>query len=298
MKHRYRLIIAITLVLITLAAFGYYISSHEYIIRSLAHISPYIILWLILLYILWFFALVILLFVSLTICNKTINLKENILLNAYSVLVNFFIPGQGGIAVRGVYLKKVKNLAYRNYIYVSLLYFMIYAIVSIILLLAFSSPLWQTILATIIIGSVAYGVIYFYRYKSKTKLEILNLNKKSLLYLILATLFQSIVQIAIFAVELHYVNPNISLHQAITYTGAANFSLFVALTPGAIGIRESFLLLSRHLHHISSANIISASIIDRAVFILFLGLMFVMTILLHAKYKNFIRKPVQSGNND
>jgi uncharacterized membrane protein YbhN (UPF0104 family) len=111
---------------------------------------------------------------------------------------------------------------------------------------------------------------------------------------LLATVIQSVIQITIFAVELDYVNPNISVHQAVTYTGAANFSLFVALTPGAIGIRETFLLLSRHLHHISSANIISASIIDRAVFIVFLGFVFILTIGLHANYKNFIKKPSQS----
>jgi uncharacterized membrane protein YbhN (UPF0104 family) len=232
------------------------------------------------------------------ICNKTINLKENVLLNAYSVLVNFFIPGQGGIAVRGIYLKKVKDLPYRNYIYVSLLYFMFYAIVSAILLLLFSRPIWQTILASIIVGVISFAVVYFFKNKSKTKIEDLNLSQKNIFYLILAVIIQSIVQIAIFAVELHYVNPNISLHQAITYTGAANFSLFVALTPGAIGIRETFLLLSKHLHHISSANIVSASIIDRAVFILFLGFIFVMTILLHANYRSFIKKPSQSKDRN
>jgi uncharacterized membrane protein YbhN (UPF0104 family) len=76
----------------------------------------------------------------------------------------------------------------------------------------------------------------------------------------------------------------------ITYTGAANFALFVALTPGAIGIREAFLLFTRHLHHISSANIVAANIIDRAIFIVVLGVLFGLTLGFHAKYKSLWRK--------
>ncbi len=298
MKHRIRLIIAITLVIITLSAFAYYISSHTYLLTQLAHIPPLTIIWLLLLYIVWFVALILILWISMIICKKTLSPKENILLNAYSTLVNFFIPGQGGIAVRGVYLKKVKDLAVRNYIYVSLLYFMFYAIISTALLVTSNRPLWQTLLALIFIGGVSFGVIQFYKSKSKTRSDSLALTSKNLLLLFVATLFQSIVQVTIYGVELRSVNSNISLHQIVTYTGAANFSLFVALTPGAIGIRESFLLLSRHLHGISSANIISANIIDRSVFILFLGFVFILTISLHANYKSFIKKSDPNENSE
>lgn len=289
MKRRFRFIVGVTLVIITLVAFVYYISGHTYLLKELAHIPPSTIVWLILLYAGWFAILVLILYITMLICKKTLSTKENILLNAYSTLVNFFIPGQGGIAVRGVYLKKVKDLAIRNFIYASLLYFMFYAVICIILLLITNQQWWKTLVATIVIGGISLSVIYFYKSKSKIKPGSLDLSKKNLFYLFLATLLQSIIQITIYGVELHTVNPNIALHQFVTYTGAANFALFVALTPGAIGIRESFLLLSRHLSGISSANIISASIIDRAVFIVFLGLIFALTVFLHAKYKNFIK---------
>lgn len=290
MKRRLRLILAIILVIITLAAFTYYISDHRYLLTKLAHIPPSIIVWLIILYCLWFGVLGLILWISVIICKKTLGLKENFLLNAYSTLVNFFIPGQGGIAVRGVYLKKVKNLAIRNYIFVSLIYFMFYAITSILLLLVDNRPWWQSLGAVLIIGGSSFGIIYLYKSRSKTKSAHLDLSIRNLFYLFIATLLQAVIQIAIYAVELHSVNSKIALSQIVTYTGAANFALFVALTPGAIGIRESFLLLTQRLHGISSANIISANIIDRSVFILFLGILFIITVSFHAKYKDLFKK--------
>jgi uncharacterized membrane protein YbhN (UPF0104 family) len=290
MKHRIRLSLTITLVVITLAAFVYYISSHRYLLTKLSQIPLSIIIWLLLLYILWFGVLGIILYITVLICKKSLTIKENFLLNAFSTLVNFFVPGQGGIAVRGIYLKKVKNLAVRNYIFISLVYFMFYALISGVLLLYHNQQWWVTVLAGLTITLISFGIIYLYVTRSKTKLTNLDLSVKNLIYLFLATLLQSIIQIAIFGVELNAVNNSIGIHQVITYTGAANFSLFVALTPGAIGIRETFLIITKQLNGISSANIIAANIIDRSVFLIFLGILFIATLALHTKYKSFIKK--------
>jgi hypothetical protein len=59
------------------------------------------------------------------------------------------------------------------------------------------------------------------------------------------------------------------------------------------------LLFSRQLHHISSANIVAANIIDRAIFIVVLLVLFVLTLGFHAKYKSLWHKPTTgdgSGN--
>jgi uncharacterized membrane protein YbhN (UPF0104 family) len=82
----------------------------------------------------------------------------------------------------------------------------------------------------------------------------------------------------------------VSFGQTLSYAGAANFSLYAALTPGAIGIREAFLVFSQGIHHISSSVIVAANVIDRAVFLLFLGLLFVGVTLLHAKDKLGVKK--------
>lgn len=285
MKNRLRLGIAIALLLITLLFFVHYISDHKYLITKLSHMPPSTIIWLLLLYVVWFGALGLILLVTVLMCKKTLKIGENFLLNGYSTLVNFFIPGQGGIVVRGVYLKKVKKIAVRKYIFVSLVYFMFYALISVTMLLAASRAWWQTVGGIIVVGAISFGIIFVYKKKFKIKFEELELSASNLAYLFLATLLQAVIQTTIFAVELRTFDSHISLSQAITYTGAANFALFVALTPGAIGIREAFLIFSQKLHHISSANIVAANLVDRSVFLVFLGLLFLLTISFHAKYK-------------
>lgn len=290
MKQRLRATAAIVLVCLTLGAFGYYINHNRDLLTQLSHTHPSTLIWLIILYGLWFLALCLIVWASLRICEKSLGPKESFLLNAYSTLVNFFVPGQGGIVVRGAYLKRIKKLKVRNYIFVTLIYYMFYAIIASLLLLIASRPLWQALLTALVVGLISALVIYLFINRSKIKTTELALSKINLSYLFGATLLQALIQVVIYGVELHSVNSHISVSQMITYTGAANFALFVALTPGAIGIREAFLLFTRHLHHISSANIVSANIIDRAIFLVVLAALFCLTLGFHAKYKSLWRK--------
>jgi uncharacterized membrane protein YbhN (UPF0104 family) len=118
----------------------------------------------------------------------------------------------------------------------------------------------------------------------------MNLGARTIGYLIFATVLQSIIQLGIYAIELHSVNSHITAMQMITYTGAANLALFVSLTPGAIGIRESFLIFTRNLHHISSANIVIANVIDRSVYLVFLILLIVLSVVLQMRGKMQIKR--------
>jgi uncharacterized membrane protein YbhN (UPF0104 family) len=109
--------------------------------------------------------------------------------------------------------------------------------------------------------------------------------KKYVFYIFLLTAVQIIFLVLTYSVELHAVSPHAhySLWQAISYTGSANLSLFVSLTPGAIGIREAFLIFAQSLHNISLSSIIAAGVVDRAVYIIFLVLLFVISSSMHLK---------------
>jgi uncharacterized membrane protein YbhN (UPF0104 family) len=289
MKRNVRLGIAIGLIVLTISVFVYYLTHHRSLITQLRHTPPSVVITLLLLYIFWFVALAGIMHASLRICKRSLGFKENFLLNAYSSLVNFFVPGQGGIAVRGYYLKKQRDLKVRNYIFTTLLYYMCYALTSTLLLLADNRPWWQTLFALIVVSAGSISILWLYRKRSRIIGDELNLSATNIAYLFIATLFQAGMQISIYMEELHRVDTHIALSQAITYTGAANFALFVALTPGAIGIRESFLIFSRRLHHISAANIVAANLIDRAVFIAFLGILFIVTLGFHTTYRSSLR---------
>ena len=207
------------------------------------------------------------------------------MLNAYSTIVNFFVPGQGGPAIRGAYLFKKHKLRIRLYILVTLIYYLIYGLINS--LIAFSDTSLWWILFPIVIGGVVLSVYGGRKYISRFKIkpEELDFSLKNILSLTLVTLAQVIIVTVINLVELHSVNSSISLRQILIYTGVENLAVFVSLTPGAIGIREGFLVLSRKLHHITVANIISASIIDRAIFIVVLCLLLIYVVASHAKTK-------------
>src|ERR1039457_6085281 len=96
MRKISRLLAGILIIAFTVLAFVYYLSRHGSLLRQLEHTSPLIVIWLLLLYAGWFVALAMILQACLRICRKALPVKENLLLNAYSTLVNFFVPGQSG----------------------------------------------------------------------------------------------------------------------------------------------------------------------------------------------------------
>lgn len=285
MPKKLRPLISLLLLVAAIAAAVYYLAGHRSLISQLAHTPLSTSLTVLALYVVMFGVLLLIFAASVRICRQRLERRENSLLNAHSLLINFFVPGQGGPAYRGLYLYRRYKLRVKSYIIVTLLYYAVYAIISVCLLLAASRPWWQTFLAAMAVACA--GVLAIRRYSKRVKLDkhSLELTVYTVGCLVLATLLQTAVQICIYAVELHSVNGHISLGQIVTYTGAANLALFVALTPGAIGIRESFLIFTRHLHHISSANIIVANVIDRSVYLVFLLLLIVATIGLHLKGK-------------
>ncbi len=279
---RLKFVLALVLLVVTVLVFVRYAATHPAVLEKLKDINPVLMVLLVICYAVWFLALVLYLGVSMRMYGKSISNQENVLLSAYSSLLNFFGPGQSGPAFRGLYLKKRHGLPLKKYIFTTLLYYGFYAMLSALLLCAGSRPWWQTILAVIAAASVSYVIIKRYARRAKVQEEP-GVNFKNLAFLFAATALQVGVQAVIFYIELRDVSANVSIAQALTYTGAANFALFVSITPAAIGIREAFLVFSQNLHHIGNTVIIAANVIDRAVYLLLLGLLFVLVVAMHAK---------------
>ena len=297
MLKKLRPIISLVLLACALAIGIYYLVAHRSLLKQLAHIHPAVVALVLILYTIMFGALYVILAASLRLCRQKLGAMENAKLNAHSLLINFFIPGQAGPAYRGAYLYKRHQLRVKNYVIVTLLYYVFYAVVSVFLLLVAKLPWWQTLGALVVVAALGLIAIRKYSARTKVRTDSLNLNPANISYLFLATILQAVVQITIYAVELHSANSHISMSQILTYTGAANLALFVALTPGAIGIRESFLIFTEHLHHISSANIIFANVIDRSVYLVFLLILAAITAAWHVRNKLKLRKisPIKSG---
>jgi uncharacterized membrane protein YbhN (UPF0104 family) len=268
-----RSILVVAILLATIIAFTIYFTSHPGVFRALGSTSPWVLLLLFVLYGAFYAALVWIQRANLALCDVRLGTRENILVVMYSAIINFFGPLQSGPAFRGAYLKTRHNVNLKKYAVATLAYYGFFALFSGLLLLSFLVGWW------ILVGAV-FAVIAAPLLGKIPRFSGLDL--KNIRQLALATLTQVAIISVIYYIEIHSLLPHATYLQALAYTGAANFALFVSLTPGAIGFREAFLLFSQRLHHIDSATIAAASVIDRSVYITFLLITAAFIFGLHA----------------
>lgn len=292
LKKQIKLIGGLVIVAATIAAFAWYITNNPAIGDQLRATSLWTVLGIIALYGVWLLALMVVLAGSLLIYRKRMGPMENFLLNSYSSVVNFFGPGQSGPAMRGAYLKLKHGVRIKQYIYATLLYYAAYAIISGVILAATALPWWLTVLGTLAIAGVSVLVLRFFHQRNQHQIDQADGQGNALrpyIIIALAAALQVAVLVAIYYVELRSLDASVSLGQVLSYTGAANMALFVAITPGAIGFREAFLVFSQQLHGISNDLIVAANVLDRAVYVIFLGILCVVVFGLHAQKKLGLR---------
>lgn len=221
--------------------------------------------------------------------------RENVLLTFYSSIANFFGPLQSGPGVRAIYLKQKHIVRLREYTLATLLYYAFFAIFSAVFLLIGTRPWWQTLCATVLTTAMCFFVLRWAKTKATTK----NTKEVSRLHfsphLLVALGFLTFLQLCLvtvrYYIELKATGAQVGVGQVVSYTGAANFALFASITPDGVGIREAFLLFSQNIHGVQASEIIKANLLDRACYLLFLALLFLVTLSLHAKQKLLSTKP-------
>ena len=289
---RYKVIAGWIILLVTVYVFIRFIRANPTVWWQLQDTS-----WLTILAILAGYALMTVLLVALykvmtTICKVSIPHKDNILLTMYSSVVNFFGPLQSGPGFRTLYLKKRYHINIPAYIGVSLLYYACFAAMSGLILLSAWLGWW-------ILLAVPFGLLMATRFVPRILQHPSVLKRiphfvplRELGILAVLSALQVFIVAGIYFVELRAVTHSVSIAQALVYTGAANFALFVSLTPGALGFRESFLYMARSLHGMNESVIVAANILDRAVYVVFLGLLFVIILAMHGqkKFKQYALK--------
>lgn len=279
-SKRARSIAGVAILAISVCFFVAYAAHHPEIIRHVITLQPLEIIGILGLYFVFLGATTSILLVNVRMCRAIIGRKESLLLTIYSTIVNFFGPLQSGPGFRAIYLKKKYDIKLRTYGAATLYYYLFFALFSAIFLLqGFLAPIVAIVAICLLIGAA----IAFIVWRRHTGKKLPSGSPRLFLQLGLATLLQVAVVAMIYFIELRSIDDSITLQQAVTYAGAANFALFVSLTPGSIGIRESFLLFSQQLHGIDSQTVIAASVIDRAFYFVFLGILFVLATSVHAR---------------
>ncbi|HUB92889.1 MAG TPA: lysylphosphatidylglycerol synthase domain-containing protein [Verrucomicrobiae bacterium] len=278
-----RKLLPILLVSATAGLFIYLFATHPQYRQTLLHTNFWILALIILLYAVmigltnWMYD------VTLRMCGHHLPARENILLTCYTSIVNFFGPLQGGLGVRAAYLKQKLGLRLRDYTLATFVYYAMYAVINALFILVGSGKHWPIALLLFILVTFGCGAILYITRKRvlRSGESAFRMTPALLGELFLATFCQVAALSLIYWVELRAVHTGASILQGMVYGGAANFALFVALTPGAIGFREAFLAFSRELHHIPTSGILAASVIDRSVYVVFLGLLFLLIVTLH-----------------
>lgn len=269
--HRH--VLGVIIIILSLAFLVWYTATHPQIIKSVVHTSPIVLLTLLILYLANVGVVFFVNFFTVRICNKKLGIKEGIFLTIYSTVINFFGPLQSGPGVRAVYLKTKIGLRIRDYTLATLFYYFAFGAINASLLFI-SSWWWLSIigfLLSIVLIIIGTKKLHF----SHRALDIWAI------YIV--TFVQVAITTAIYFTELHATGTNASLLHTIVYTASANLSLFVSLTPGGIGIREAFIVFTQSLHHISTASILAAGILDRAFYVLFLVALFLFSSAFHIR---------------
>jgi uncharacterized membrane protein YbhN (UPF0104 family) len=274
-----RPVVAVSVLIITIAVFIYYTRHHPEALRQLRLLSLSKLGLLLALYGVFLAILIWIQRATLALCDLTLGPKESMLVVMYSSIINFFGPLQSGPAFRAAYLKKRHNISLRNYTLATLLYYGFFAAFSGMFLFTYFMGIWALVGSALVVALAPLLI----KHTGLTPQRFRKLRLKHVGDLAVATLAQVSTVAVIFYVELGSFGQHISAVPALIYTGAANFALFVSVTPGAIGFRETFLLFSQNLHHISGNQIVVASLIDRGVYILFLAILIIFTTALHAK---------------
>lgn len=280
----HRKLLGIVVIVTTLLLLLWYVSTHPAIIENITKISLRDIVYLTLLYSILIAVNIAIVYVTVRLCHKELSLKNSTFLSIYSSIINFFGPLQSGPGARAVYLKAKFNLRIRDYTLAMLFYYFAYAAISASFIFVTTLPLLT------IIGIIAGIILTAYG----TKRFNFSDRSKYIIAIYLVTVVQVIINALVYYVELRTVSAGATLLQAFSYAGTANLSLFVSLTPGAIGIREAFLLFTQSLHGISTSFIVAAGIIDRAFYTIFLIVLLAISTLFHMKEAMVIKRQTES----
>ncbi|MES2876023.1 MAG: lysylphosphatidylglycerol synthase domain-containing protein [Patescibacteria group bacterium] len=286
-----RLVLIVLIVGATLVVFTKYLIDNPDIIGLIFSMHPAAIALLALAYVGTIVANAFVLSASLRMIGKRVGFVENVSLTGYSSVVNFFGPLQSGPGFRAAYLKQRHDVSLRKFLYATLVFYGFFAVINGLVILAAllaRAPAGRVIpLAVSTLLIVVSASFLAYRFIPKLRDVTKNIKVTSLHFwaIGIGALALSLCTAAAYFVELLHVDVTITFLQTIVYAAAANLALFVSLTPGAIGFRESFLLLTQQLHQIPTDTVIAASIIDRAFYVLFLLALFLFLLAIGVRTK-------------
>lgn len=285
-QPKVRASLVVLIIAATIVIFAHYLLTHPKVIQTLIHLPPLLLVVLGVGYVAAIASNAYVLHASLLLIGTRAPYADNILLTGYSSIINFFGPLQSGPGARALYLKTKYNVRIRDFLGTALVFYAFFAVINCLILgiaaiRRFPSVLGISLVAlAVLFGIVLFIILFTKSSKFNQLIRSLKFHDKHFWQIGLGACLLIISTAGIYYAELQHVVSSVSIWQALIYSAAANLALFVSLTPGAIGFREGFLVFSEKLHGLDTATVLSASIIDRAFYIVFLAVLFVAIIII------------------
>ncbi len=284
-------IIGIFLTILVVGSAGVFLYFHQDILQNIKNVSPQVIL------------LLTFLILSSLFCNGLVlqqlsrpfiahtHIFDFILLSFSASFLNLITPFRGGAGFRAWYMKKRYNLKYADYAaslfgnYV--IVFLMSSIIFFVLFFSFFRSSSIISLSFVILFFLVFLLgIYFIlmpnsQFSQKNSISrglgqiahgwnLIRLNHKLIMVLCILTGINIGLGILILFVALSVIMPSVLLINAGYMYTTSTLAVFLNITPDSIGITETFYILSSRSIGISIENVLSASVIIRAVNILVL----------------------------
>lgn len=270
------------LLLLTLVAFGYYFLQNQEQFSRIGHLTWWQVLLIITGQSVVFFSNILVSIIFIQFIGKKLHFLDSTRITAYSSLINFFGFLQGGVGLRGVYFKRQFAMSIKKYFALTVVQYLflfgvsgLFVLIGISITSGVSSALLIALCGIIV---VILGLVFLSKTNAlkrfQTKLDVLSktIKARPLVALFVVILLQLCGSLLANFIELQAIGANISLGSLLVYTGTSQFAIVIALTPGAIGIREALLLIVQQQMHLTTRDIVLAATVDRVVYFITLAL--------------------------
>ncbi|MBN2016436.1 flippase-like domain-containing protein [Candidatus Dojkabacteria bacterium] len=222
----------------------------------------------------------------LKIFNVKLAFKEWFGLSVINTMGNYLFPFRGGTISNAVYLKGKHQFPYSSFISIlSATYILVFWVISIVgtislLIIKFMYNVFSIPLTVVFIFSFIFltVIIAFSPTIKETPYKTLNTfikiindwkgissHKRTLLIVASITFVNILLTTFNTYLEFQILGKEVSFIKLVLLSVFSSFSLFISITPGNIGIREAFSAYSGNVVGLLPAEVITVSIIDRAV---------------------------------
>jgi len=276
-----------TIILLILALLlAFYIKNNLSDFSSLSLVSPYLIIFLIILFIFNYFILGLLTKYLISPLNVKIGFFESFQIAVVTGFYNLITPFRGGMAARAVYLKKKHDFSYSDFFAsLSASYVIMFFIAGLIGLITSYFIYMKTGEFNIIIFFVflitflgMISIIIFSPRLPKTRSSFINKfinvvngwtliknNKKIILVISILTLIQTFVSALSGYLSFHVFGIEISFIEALFLTSIGTISIIIAVTPANLGIGEAIGVFSALTLGITPAQSLTVAVLGRAI---------------------------------